>query len=301
MAASQTELMGPAGPARLLPDRISRSRRLVTLARKNRVGAGALGVVLLVVALAVFAPVVSPHDPLLQDYNALLQEPSLEHPFGTDRVGRDIFSRVIYGTRVSVLVGIVAVGIAIAIGVPLGLMSGYVGGLLDNVLMRFMDALIAFPRIILALAIVAVLDPSIRNVMIAIGVGSVPVYARLMRSQALSIRENEYITAARALGVSAPRIMLRHVLPNAVSPIIVQATLGLGYAVLAEASLGFLGVGVQPPTPTWGSILNQGAPLLERAWWVAFFPGIAIFLLVLTLNLFGDALRDILDPRLRGR
>lgn len=301
MAASPTELMGPAGPAHVLPDRISRSRRLVALASKNRVGAGALSVVLLVVALAIFAPVVSPHDPLLQDYDAFLREPSLEHPFGTDRVGRDIFSRVIYGTRVSVLVGIVAVGIAIAIGVPLGLMSGYVGGLLDNVLMRFMDALIAFPSIILALAIVAVLDPSIRNVMIAIGVGSVPVYARLMRSQALSIRENEYITAARALGVSAPRIMFRHVLPNAVSPIIVQATLGLGYAVLAEASLGFLGVGVQPPTPTWGSILNQGAPLLERAWWVAFFPGVAIFLLVLTLNLFGDALRDILDPRLRGR
>ena len=164
-----------------------------------------------------------------------------------------------------------------------------------------MDALLAFPRLILALAIVAVLSPGIVNVMIAVGIGSMPVYARLMRSQALAIRENQYIEAAHSIGISNMRIMYRHVLPNAISPIIVQATLGLGYAVLAEASLSFLGVGVQPPTATWGSILNQGAPLLERAWWVAFFPGMAIFLFVLCLNLAGDAVRDILDPRLRGR
>lgn len=275
--------------------------RLGVLARRHKVGAAALGVVTLVGVLAAAAPLVAPADPLIQDYDVLLKAPSLDHPFGTDRVGRDILSRVIYGSRVSILVGVVAVGIAVAIGVPLGLLSGFVGGVFDNVVMRFMDALIAFPRLILALAIVAVLEPSLFNVMIAVGIGSVPVYARLMRSQALSIRENEYIHAARALGMTNVRIMFRHVLPNAISPIIVQTTLGLGYAVLAEASLGFLGVGVQPPTPTWGSILNQGAPLLEQAWWVAFFPGVAIFVLVLCLNLFGDALRDILDPRLRGR
>lgn len=276
-------------------------RRTVRIARQNKIGAAAFVGVLIVCFLAAAAPLVAPHDPLFQDYDSLLQSPSLEHPFGTDRIGRDVFSRVIYGTRISVLVGVVAVGISIVIGVPLGLLSGFAGGIIDNVIMRLMDALIAFPRLILALAIVAILDPSVLNVMIAVGIGSMPVYARLVRSQALAIRENEYIEAAHALGMSNARIMFRHILPNALSPVIVQATLGLGYAVLAEASLSFLGVGVQPPTPTWGSILNQGAPLLEQAWWVAFFPGVAIFLFVLSLNLTGDALRDILDPRLRGR
>ncbi len=276
-------------------------RRAWTLARRHKIGAIAVGGVVVICLLALTAPWVSPYDPLEQDYDALLQPPSLEHPFGTDRIGRDILSRVIYGTQVSVLVGLVAVGIAIVIGVPLGLVSGFVGDAVDNVIMRFMDALLAFPRLILALAIVAVLSPGALNVMIAVGIGSMPVYARLMRSQALSIRENQYIEAAHSLGTPPLRVMLRHILPNAISPIIVQATLGLGFAVLAEAGLSFLGVGVQPPTATWGSILNQGAPLLEQAWWVAFFPGLAIFLFVLCLNLAGDALRDILDPRLRGR
>jgi len=271
------------------------------LARQHKIGAAALGGVIVICLLAATAPWIAPYDPLAQDYDSLLQPPSLEHPFGTDRIGRDILTRVIYGTQISVMVGIVAVGIAIAIGVPLGLVSGFMGGVVDNVIMRFMDALLAFPRLILALAIVAVLSPGALNVMIAVGVGSMPVYARLMRSQALSIREHQYIEAAHSLGTPGLRVMLRHILPNAVSPIIVQATLGLGYAVLAEAGLSFLGVGVQPPTATWGSILNQGAPLLEQAWWVAFFPGLAIFVFVLCLNLAGDALRDILDPRLRGR
>jgi len=297
---SESTTLAQSAPALAFATK-SKQRQLWNLAKRHRIGATAFGGVILVCLIAATAPLISPYDPLEQDYDALLQSPSLSHPFGTDRVGRDIFARVLYGTQISVLVGLVAVGISIVIGVPLGLLSGFVGGAVDNVIMRFMDALIAFPRLILALAIVAVLSPGIMNVMIAVGIGSMPVYARLMRSQALAIRENQYIEAAHSLGVSNVRVMYRHVLPNAVSPIIVQATLGLGYAVLAEASLSFLGVGVQPPTATWGSILNQGAPLLEQAWWVAFFPGLAIFLFVLCLNLAGDALRDILDPRLRGR
>ena len=297
---SESQAIAASAPAFVLRPR-SRSSQVISLARRHKIGAVALGGVFLVCFIAATAPMIAPYDPFEQDYDSLLKGPSLAHPFGTDRVGRDILTRVMYGTQISVLVGIVAVGISIAVGVPLGLLSGFVGGALDNVIMRFMDALIAFPRLILALAIVAVLSPGITNVMIAVGIGSMPVYARLMRSQALAIRENQYIEAAHSLGVSNMRVMYRHVLPNAVSPVIVQATLGLGYAVLAEASLSFLGVGVQPPTATWGSILNQGAPLLEQAWWVAFFPGVAIFLFVLCLNLAGDALRDILDPRLRGR
>jgi len=298
MSDAQTLTSPAAAPQGL---RRTPYRRLLKIASHHKIGAAAFGGVIIVCLLALTAPIIAPYDPFEQDYNSLLQAPSWAHPFGTDRVGRDILTRVLYGTQVSVLVGLVAVGISIAIGVPLGLLSGFMGGVVDNVIMRFMDALIAFPRLILALAIVAVLSPGVTNVMIAVGIGSMPVYARLMRSQALAIRENQYIEAAHSLGVPSMRVMYRHILPNAVSPIIVQATLGLGYAVLAEASLSFLGVGVQPPTATWGSILNQGAPLLEQAWWVAFFPGLAIFFFVLFLNLAGDALRDILDPRLRGR
>jgi peptide/nickel transport system permease protein len=245
-------------------------------------GVGALAVVLIIAVLAVFAPVFAPADPLAQDYDALLTGPSGAHLFGTDQVGRDLLSRIIYGARISLVVGLISVGIAIIIGVPLGLLSGYVRGTVDEVVMRVMDALIAFPSLILALAIVA-------------------LFARLTRSQVLSLRERDFIGAARALGATDWRIMLRHILPNALSPIIVQGTLGLGFAVLSEAGLGYLGVGVQPPTPTWGSSLNQGAPLLERAPWLSFFPGLAIFVLVLAFNLLGDALRDQLDPHLRGR
>ena len=208
-------------------------------------------------------------------------------------------SRVIYGTRVSFMVGVVAVGIALAIGTPLGLIAGYFRGFADELIMRILDAFIAFPAIIFALAIVAVLGSSLTNVMLAIGVTSVPLFARLTRSQVLSLRERDYVLAATSTGASDLRVMLRHIMPNATSPLIVQATLGLGFAVLAEAGLGYLGVGVQPPTPTWGSDLNQGSPLLERAPWLSIAPGLAIFVLVLSFNLLGDALRDQLDPRTR--
>lgn len=275
-----------------------RSRRL---AARSKFGTLALAVIAVFVIAAVAAPVLAPYDPLEQDYNALLKAPSANHLFGTDQVGRDLLTRIMYGARVSLVVGLVSVGIAILVGTPVGMISGYFRGLVDDVLMRFIDALIAFPSLILALAIVAVLKPSQANVMLAIGVTYVPLFARLMRSQVLAIRTFDYVVAARALGAADKRIMLRHILPNTLSPIIVQATLGLGFAVLAEASLGYLGVGVQPPTPTWGSSLNQGAPLLERAPWLSIFPGLAILVLVLAFNLLGDALRDHLDPRLRGR
>lgn len=276
-----------------------RQQRLLRLARRRPIGTAAFIVTLVLVVTAIAAPLLAPYDPLYQDYNVLLKGPSLAHPFGTDQVGRDLLSRVIYGTRISFLVGVVAVGLALLVGTPIGLAAGYFRGPIDEVLMRIIDAISAFPSLVLALAIVAVLKPNLTNVMIAVGITSIPLFARLIRSQVLSLRERDFVLAATAVGAGDFRIMVRHILPNAMSPLIVQATLGLGFAILAEASLGFLGVGVQPPTPTWGSILNQGAPLLERAPWLSIAPGVSIFVLVLAFNLVGDALRDELDPRTR--
>ena len=275
------------------PSLMTRAGRI---ARRAPIGVAALAVIILFALLAIAAPVFAPYDPQAQDYNQLLHEPSLEHPFGTDRIGRDLLSRVIYGTRISFLVGVVAVGVALVIGTPLGLMAGYFRGGADELIMRILDAFIAFPGVIFALAIIAVLGSSLTNVMLAIGITSVPLFARITRSQVLSLRERDYVLAAISSGASDFRVMLRHILPNATSPLIVQATLGLGFAVLAEAGLGYLGVGVQPPTPTWGSDLNQGSSLLERAPWLSIAPGMAIFVLVLAFNLLGDALRDQLDP-----
>lgn len=283
--------MRPAAPA--LPARL---RRLV---RKKPVGAVAFFIILALAIAAIASPLLAPYDPLEPNYSALRQEPSFAHPFGTDQIGRDLLSRIIYGTRISFLVGVVSVGVAVCIGTPIGLIAGYFRGPTDELLMRIIDAISAFPSLVLALAIVAVLEPSLLNVMVAVGVTSVPIFARLTRSQVLSLRERDFVLAATSTGASDTRIMLRHIMPNAASPLIVQATLGLGIAILAEASLGYLGVGVQPPTPTWGGILNQGAPLIERAPWLSIAPGVAIFTLVLCFNLVGDALRDALDPRQR--
>ena len=283
--------MRPAAPA--LPARL---RRLV---RKKPVGAVAFFIIVALAIAAIASPLLAPYDPLEPNYNALRQEPSFAHPFGTDQIGRDLLSRIIYGTRISFLVGVVSVGVAVCIGTPIGLIAGYFRGPTDELLMRIIDAISAFPSLVLALAIVAVLEPSLLNVMVAVGVTSVPIFARLTRSQVLSLRERDFVLAATSTGASDTRIMLRHIMPNAASPLIVQATLGLGIAILAEASLGYLGVGVQPPTPTWGGILNQGAPLIERAPWLSIAPGVAIFTLVLCFNLVGDALRDALDPRQR--
>jgi peptide/nickel transport system permease protein len=276
-------------------------RRAASVAGRGRVGAAALIVVLVFVFLAVASPLIAPDDPNAQDYDALLSSPSLVHPMGTDQVGRDVLSRVIYGSRVSLSLGFTAVVVALAIGVPLGLVAGYVGGAVDNVVMRVVDAFIALPSIILALAIVAVLKPTLFNVTLAIGITYFPLFARLIRSDTLSLRERDFIHAARATGASDGRIMLRHILPNTLSPIIVQTTLAIGFAILAEASLSYLGAGVQPPTPSWGNAINQGAALLQQAPWLSIFPGVTIFILVLAFNLLGDALRDQLDPRLRGR
>lgn len=258
---------------------------------------------LIILAIVIFAALtanwIAPYDPNLADGYHTLEAPSWAHPFGVDRLGRDLLSRVIYGSRISLSVGLVAVGIAGIIGVPLGVMAGYYRGLADDVINRVMDALFAFPELLLALALVAVIGPSLFNIMMAIGITSVPRYCRIVRSQTLSVREYDFVLAAKAIGAKNGRIMLRHIWPNVTSPIIVTSSLGMAGAILAEAGLSFLGVGLRPPTPAWGAMLNEGFPFLQRAPWLSFFPGFAIFLTVLALNIVGDALRDVLDPHLR--
>ncbi|MDA1004456.1 MAG: ABC transporter permease [Chloroflexi bacterium] len=252
------------------------------------------------IILAVFAPLIAPYGFNDQDPSASLLQPSADHPLGTDRLGRDILSRIIYGARISLRVGFIAVGIAGAIGLPLGLVAGYFGRWPDEILMRLTDAMIAFPNLIFLLGVVAVLGPGVTNVMIAIGISSFPVYARLIRAQTLSLKERDFVLAARALGSSNRRILAQHILPNAFQPIIVQASLALGAAVLAEASLSFLGIGILPPTPTWGVIIADGFPVIRKNPWISIAPGFFIVAFVLSVNLLGDRLRDVLDPRLRG-
>ena len=280
-----------------------RGRRFPVLRRLRQTRLVSFGLVVLglVVICAVFAPMISPYDPLKQDYLAIAQPPSPAHWLGTDDLGRDVLSRVIYGSRVSLQVGAISVAIAVTLGAVLGLLSGYLGGVVDEVIMRFVDAVQAFPGLILALGLTAALGPSIRNVMIAIGFISSPTIARLARAQTLSIRESEYVAASRISGASASRIIARHIWPNATSPLTVQATLLVATAIVTEASLSFLGVGVQPPTPSWGSMLRTGSQYLEVAPWLAFAPGLAIFVTVLSFNFIGDGLRQALDPRLAGR
>jgi peptide/nickel transport system permease protein len=254
----------------------------------------------LIVLMAVFAPLIAPYGENQQDRTASLVKPSWSHPFGTDRLGRDVLSRVIYGSRVSLRVGVIAVGIAAAIGIPMGLIAGYLGKWADEAIMRFVDAWIVFPNLILLLAIVAILGPGTTNVMIAIGLNSFPVYARLIRAQTLSLKERDFVLAARALGARDSSILFRHILLNALQPVIVQGSLAVGGAVLAEAGLSFLGIGVKPPTATWGVIINDGFAVIRTNPWISVTPGIAIVLFVLSVNLLGDRLRDVLDPRLRG-
>jgi peptide/nickel transport system permease protein len=264
------------------------------------VGTG-LAITAVVLLCALAAPLLAPYDPNEQDYLALTEPPSVVHILGTDDIGRDVLSRIIYGSRVSLEVGLIAVGIAVAVGVSLGLVAGYVGGLADDVIMRIVDAIQAFPSLILALAITAALGPSIGNAMLAIGVVAAPGIARLTRGQTLSVREREYIAAARVCGASPLSIMRQHIWPNVTAPIIVQATLLLGTAIVTEAALSFLGVGVQPPTPSWGAMLRTGSQYLEVAPWIGITSGAAIFLTVLAFNFVGDGLRRALDPRLASR
>jgi peptide/nickel transport system permease protein len=266
------------------------------LARSKLAVAGASVIVVLIV-IAITAPSISPADPEEVAPRAALQPPSLDHLFGTDQYGRDNFSRVLYGTRISLLIGLISVSIAVVFGTVVGLISGYYGRWIDATLMRFIDVMLAFPGILLALALVSILGPSLRNLMIAVGISSVPTYARLVRGSVLSAKENIYVEAARVVGCTDPTIMRRHVLPNVVAPVIVVATLGIGAAILWAAALSFLGLGSQPPTPEWGRMLSEGRNFLREQWWIATFPGIAIMVTVLAMNLLGDGLRDVLDPR----
>ena len=248
------------------------------------------------IAVAIMAPLISPYDPLQQSYVAVRKPPSLQHWFGTDELGRDLVARIVYGTRASLAAGLVSVGIALLLGVPLGLVAGYCGGVVDAFISRFTDAMLACPFLILAIALAAFLGPSLGNAMIAIGVTATPVFIRLTRGQVMTIAVEVYIEAARAIGNSPWRIAVRHILPNVVPQLLVQVSLTIAGAIIAEASLSFLGLGQQPPTPSWGSMLNSAQRFLTNAPWMAVWPGLAIFVSVLSFNLLGDGLRDALDP-----
>ncbi|MFD2761434.1 nickel transporter permease [Lentibacillus juripiscarius] len=256
-------------------------------------------IILILIITALFAPFIATHSPTEQSIINQYQEPSSEHLLGTDALGRDIFSRIVYGTRISIQIGVIAVGISMIIGVLLGAVAGYFGKWIDQVIMRFIDILLAFPSILLAIALVAVLGPSLKNAMIAIGIIGIPQFARIVRSAVLSVKETEYIEAARAIGAKHGRTLIQHVLPNCTAPIIVQATLSIGTAILDAAGLSFLGLGAQPPKPEWGAMLSDGRAALQNAPWVITFPGLAIFFVVIGFNLFGDGLRDALDPKLK--
>jgi peptide/nickel transport system permease protein len=262
-------------------------------------GAGfGLVVLLLVTLMALLADVVAPYNPNQIQPAGILAAPSALHPLGTDAIGRDVLSRIVYGARASLLAGVVSVAVALVLGVTIGLVAGYNGGWIDDLFMRIVDALYSFPALLLALAITAILGPGLTNVMLAIGIVFTPAFARLVRGQALSVRERDFVTAARVTGAGPWRIMGAHIWPNVTAPIIVQASLQVAAAIVIEAGLSFLGLGVQPPTPSWGSMLKEGYQYMEQAPWLAFSPGAAMFLTVLAFNLFGDGLRHALDPRL---
>jgi peptide/nickel transport system permease protein len=258
-----------------------------------------LAVVLFFIALALFAPWIAPHDPVATSWGAIRKAPSATYWFGTDELGRDVLSRVVWGTQASLLAGVVSVGISLLLGVPIGLAAGFLGGWVDALISRITDAFLACPFLILAIALAAFLGPSLSNAMIAIGISATPIFVRLTRGQVLSVKVEDYVEAARAVGNPPWRIALRHVLPNVTAPLIVQSTLAIAAAVIAEASLSFLGLGQQPPAPSWGSMLNTAKNYMDNAPWMAIWPGLSIFLLVLAFNLFGDVLRDALDPRQR--
>ena len=274
-------------------------RRWNTLRRAARARLAPFGAVVLLGALviAVAAPLVSPHDPLKQNLGNAQAKPSRVHLLGTDNVGRDVLSRVMWGTRVSLVAGFVSVALALLTGGLLGLAAGYTGGRVDGVLMRLMDAVLSFPALVLALALGAVLGAGLTGVLIALAVVYTPTFARLMRGQVLSITAREYVDAARALGASGWRVAWHHVLPNATAPMVVQGSLSVAFAILAEASLSFLGLGIQPPAASWGSMINAGRGYLQQAPWIVFGPGTALFVTVIGLNFVGDAVRDALDPR----
>ncbi len=258
-----------------------------------------LAVIVLFIVLAVFAPLLVPYDPIATSWSLVRKAPSLQHWFGTDELGRDVLARVVFGARASLLAGVISVGIALAIGVPLGLVAGYRGGFIDGLISRITDAMLACPFLILAIALAAFLGPSLGNAMIAIGLSFAPILIRLVRGQVLAIKNEEFVDGARAIGGGKLYILFRHVAPNTLSPIIVQSTLFMAQAIVLEAALSFLGLGQQPPAPSWGSMLNAAQRFLTSAPWMAIWPGLAIFMVVLSFNLVGDGLRDALDPKAR--
>ncbi len=260
------------------------------------VGMSILGCLIL---LTLFSSLISPYDPIGISPREALERPSTHHLMGTDDLGRDIATRVIFGTRISLVIGLVAVGLGGSIGLVVGLISGYSGGIIDLLTMRFMDIMLAFPGILLALVIMVILGPSLRNVMLAVGISDIPMYVRLVRGSVISAKENTFVEAARAVGCNRWLIMFRHILPNVVAPFIVVSTLEVANAILIAAALSFLGMGAQPPTPEWGAMLSEGRRYIRMAWWMITFPGLMIMLSVLGINLLGDGLRDALDPKVR--
>jgi peptide/nickel transport system permease protein len=276
------------------------TREFVQRLIANRLALLGLAIILLLTLAALLAPWIAPHDPYRQISTGAMQSPSRDHLFGTDNVGRDTLSRVIYGARVSLFVGVTSMILAAMVGIPLGLGAGYFGGLLDTVTMRAIDTLLAFPALLLAIFFVAVLGPSLSNAIFAIGIIYIPSFTRLTRANVLSLREKEFVEAVRCLGASHRWIMQHSILPNCASPLIVQFTLGVGYAMLIEAGLSFLGLGVQPPTPAWGQMVGLARNFITIAPWLITYPGLAIFMAVLAFNFLGDGLREATDPRLRG-
>lgn len=273
---------------------------LKRLLRSPSAVAGAVIVLLLILA-GIFAPLLTPFDPVRQDLRSVLQPPSATHLLGTDNLGRDVLARILYGARLTLFIGAFAVGVGLLFGVPLGIISGYYRGIADQVIQRLMDLMLSFTSFLLALTLVALLGVGLTNVIVAVGIATIPRFARLVRSTVLSLREVTYIEASQALGAPDRRVLLKHILPNSLAPVIVQATLSMGSTILTAAGLGFLGLGVQPPTPEWGAMLGEGRNYIFSQPSVTTFPGLAIFLAVVGFNLLGDGLRDALDPQLRGR
>lgn len=265
---------------------------------KNSLAVAGLLVILFFACIAILAPIISPYEPTKIDVNSVLSPPSINHLFGTDELGRDVLSRIIWGSRASLKVGFIAVGIAIAIGIIIGSIAGYYGGRVDSILMRFVDMMLAFPTFFLILAVIAIVEPSLSTIMIVIGITGWMDVSRLVRAEFLTLKEREFISSAKAIGMSDWRIIWRHILPNALSPVFVSATFGIAGAILIESGLSFLGLGVQPPEPSWGNILTSGKDNITVAWWLSVFPGLAILMTVLSYNLVGEGLRDALDPRI---
>jgi len=279
----------------------SHFRRAWRQFKRNRIAVIGLVLIFLDAAMAIFAPLIAPYDPVEMNLSISRQPPSLQHLLGTDELGRDILSRIIYGFRISLTIGIVSVGVGLSFGLLLGTPSGYYGGWLDIVTMRFIDVMMSFPTILLAIMVVTILGPGLYNAMLAVGLAQVPLYSRLVRGVILKLKGEDYVHAARALGATNFRVLFRHILPNCLSPLLVQATLNIASAILSAAALGYLGLGAQPPTPEWGAMLSKGRLYMRVAPHICVFPGIAIMVTVLAFNLLGDGLRDALDPRMSRR